>query len=549
MPETSTWTALRNTAFRRFWVASLISGSAIAAHGTAAFWVLSALGKSESTFFLSLMATLSSLPFSLFTLSAGAIADLVDRKKILFAVNLWQAAVAIGLAILGITHLLSAYVILASAFLFGVGFAFGSPAAASAIAEMVPAEDLPAANNLGGLQINIAGIVGPALGGILIPLIGANSVFAFNGLGFLFVFLAILKWKRARRQSQLPLESFFESFTTAIRYVRYTPGIKIILVRSALFSFFISIVSALMPVVGLQELHLEPANLGFLFTSMAIGSVISSIFIIPWARFRYSPQRLTTYADAALIVVFLLMATVRWSKMFLLVAAVAGVGWTLSSTELWVAGQLAMPDWARGRMNATIIMVSQAATALGSLVWGAAAATTGVFSTFLAASGIAIAVMVITRFPAFRLSIDFTTNLNLEPAPFTIFSNNLIQPHESQEGPLSITTEFQIDADRREEFFDLASEARLIYLRNGAYGWHLKEVLARPNSFQVEVIVPSWTQNLRKRERVTKNEMEILDKLYGLHRGLNPPEEWTSLDLDKEVLARANPQKSRESGR
>ena len=208
-----------------------------------------------------------------------------------------------------------------------------------------------------------------------------------------------------------------------------------------------------------------------------------------------------------------------------------------------------MPDWARGRMNATIIMVSQAATALGSLVWGAAAAITGVFSTFLAAFGLAVVVMIITRLPAFRLSIDFTTNLNLEPAPFTIFSNNLTQPHESQKGPLSIITEFEVDADRREEFLDLAGRARLIYLRNGAYGWHLKENLAQPNSFQVEVIVPSWTHNLRKRERVTKDEMEILNKLYGLHLGPNPPEEWTSLHLDREVLARANPQKSHESGR
>jgi MFS family permease len=538
MTETSTWTALRNPAFTRLWVANLISGSAIAAHGTAAFWVLSSLGKSDCTLLLSLMATLSSLPFSLFTLPAGAIADLIDRKKILCAVNLWQAAVATCLAVLGVTHLLSPYVILASAFLFGVGFAFGSPASSSVIAEMVPAEDLASANNLGGLQMNISGIVGPTLGGILIPLVGANFVFAANGVGFLLLFVAILQWKRARRQSQLPLENFFESFITAIRYVRYTPGIKIVLAQSALFSFFISIISALMPVVGLQVLHLEPANLGFLFTSMAIGSVITAIFIIPWARSRYSPQRLITYANASLIVVCVLMATIRWSHMFLVVAALAGVGWTLSSTELWVAGQRAMPDWARGRMNATIIMVSQAATATGSLVWGTSAATIGVVSTFLAATGFAIVVMSVTRLPAFRLSIDFTTDLNLEPAPVTIFSNSPSRLPEPEEGPLSITTAFEVDGDRREEFFDLAGRARLIYLRNGASGWHLKEDLARPNSFQIEVIVPSWTQNLRKRERVTKNEMEILDKLHRLHIGPNPPEEWTLLRLDKEVLAR-----------
>jgi len=537
MAKISTWTALRNPAFRRLWLANLISGSAIAAHGTAAFWVLSSLAKSESTLLLPLMATLSSLPFSLFTLPAGAIADLVDRKKMLSAVNLWQAAVAFGLAVLGVMHLLNPYIILASAFLFGVGFAFGSPASAAVIAEMVPAEDLPGANNLGGLQMNISGIVGPVLGGILIPIVGASFLFAFNGVGFLLVLVAILLWRRARPQSELPLESFFESFITAIRYVRYTPGIRIILARSALFSFFISIISALMPVVGLEELHLEPANLGFLFTSMAIGSVIASIFLIPWARSRFSPQRLTTYANASLIVVCLLMATVRWTKMFLVVAALAGIGWTLYSTELWIAGQRAMPEWARGRMNATIIMVSQAATALGSLVWGLSAANIGVVSTFLTAAGLALIVTIITRLPAYRLSIDFTEDLNLEPASATIFSNSPSRLPEPEEGPLSITTTFQVDPDRREEFFDLAGRARLIYLRNGACGWHLKEDLARANAFQIEVIVPSWTQNLRKRERLTKNEMEIVAKLHSLHLGPNPPEEYTSLRLDKEVLA------------
>jgi hypothetical protein len=123
--------------------------------------------------------------------------------------------------------------------------------------------------------------------------------------------------------------------------------------------------------------------------------------------------------------------------------------------------------------------------------WGTAAATAGVVAAFLAAAVLAIVAMVITRLPVFRLSIDFTTDLNLEPAPATIFPSSPSRLPEPQEGPLSITTEFLIDAGRRQEFFDLAGKARLIYLRNGAHGWHLKEDLARPNSLQIEVIVPS----------------------------------------------------------
>jgi hypothetical protein len=98
---------------------------------------------------------------------------------------------------------------------------------------------------LAGLQMDLSGIIGPLFAGLLIPLAGASFIFGVNGLGFLFMFLAFLQWKRVRAQSNLPLENFFESLTTAIRYVRYTPGIKILLARHSLFSFFIAIIPSL----------------------------------------------------------------------------------------------------------------------------------------------------------------------------------------------------------------------------------------------------------------------------------------------------------------
>ena len=99
MIKTSTWTALRNPVFKRLWVASLISGIWVAAHDTAATWMMNML--TPSPFFLSLMSTVASAPFFLFTLPAGALADMVDRKKLLCLVNLWLAIGAAGLAVLG----------------------------------------------------------------------------------------------------------------------------------------------------------------------------------------------------------------------------------------------------------------------------------------------------------------------------------------------------------------------------------------------------------------------------------------------------------------
>jgi MFS family permease len=538
--KTSTWTALRNPVFRRLWLAMVISGSCIAAHNTAVYWTLNSLG--ASTVLISLMATVSALPATLFTLPAGALADMLDRKKILLAVQLWHASIAIALAILWMAHLLNPYLILVSAFLFSAGFAFSSPAHSSVIAEMVSAEELGSAYTLAGLQMDVSGIVGPLLAGLLIPLAGVSFIFGANALGFLLMFLAILQWKRVQTPSNLPLENFFESLTTAIRYVRYTPGIKILLARHALFSFFIAIIPSLMPVVGLKELHLKASHLGYLFTSMAVGSVISGAFIIPWARARYSPQRITTFANLVLVLDCCLMALVHRPYVFLVVALLAGMGWTLSASELWVASQRAMPDWSRGRMNATIVMVGQGATAFGGAIWGLAAHDAGVVPTFLVGAGFAFVIMIIARVvPALRLSIDFTKSLTFEPAPFTVFSQSLDPTRlpAPQDGPVSITAEFQVDPNRRSECVELMRDARLIFLRNGAYRWHLYEDLNQPNKFRMEVVVPSWKQHLLQRERLTKNEKDVIDKLRSLRIDPNPPEEWISLSVEREVLKKS----------
>jgi MFS family permease len=278
MTRTSTWAALENPIFRELWIAALVSGTCVAAHDTAATWMLNML--SPSPFMISLLSTVASLPFFLFTLPAGALADLVDRKKLLCVVNLWLATAAAGLAILGWLHLLNPYVILASVFLIGIGFAVNAPAWTSSVSEVVSNAELPSAATLGGLQLNISGIIGPALGGLLVPIIGANFVFAVNAACFLVVILAVLRWKRTTTQSRTGLESFFGHFLAAVRYIRYAPGLQIVLARNALFALFISVIPALMPVVGLRALNLDPSQLGLLFASLGAGSVAGASFII-----------------------------------------------------------------------------------------------------------------------------------------------------------------------------------------------------------------------------------------------------------------------------
>src|ERR1700745_3224495 len=126
MNKNSTWTALQNPAFRKLWMATAISGTCVAAHDSPATWIINSF--TGSPFLLSLMSTLASLPFFLFTLPAGALADKVDRQKLVCFINLGLAAMALGLTVLGWLHLLNPYLILVSVFFIGVGFAFNAPA-------------------------------------------------------------------------------------------------------------------------------------------------------------------------------------------------------------------------------------------------------------------------------------------------------------------------------------------------------------------------------------------------------------------------------------
>jgi hypothetical protein len=208
-----------------------------------------------------------------------------------------------------------------------------------------------------------------------------------------------------------------------------------------LFSFFISIIPSLMPVVGLRELHLQASELGYLFTAMAVGSVISGSFIIPWARARYSPQRITTFANLLLLLTNCLMVLVHRPFVFLVVSALGGMGWTLSASELWVASQLGQRAHERDNDHGRT-----GATALGGIIWGVTANYFGVVPTFLGAAVFGLAIMIIVRVvPALQISIDFTKGLSFESAPVSIFSHRFDPGRlpAPKDGPVSITGEFK----------------------------------------------------------------------------------------------------------
>jgi MFS family permease len=161
--DTSIWSSLRNPTYRRLWLALVVSGCCVSAHEMAATWAMNSLG--APTLWLSMMSTAGTLPFFLFTLPAGALADLADRRRLLRIFNCWLAGSAGLLAFCSFLGGLTPAIILAGVFLLGIGFAFQAPVASASIPEIVGKDQLHSAIALGGIQMNLGGIIGPAIGG------------------------------------------------------------------------------------------------------------------------------------------------------------------------------------------------------------------------------------------------------------------------------------------------------------------------------------------------------------------------------------------------
>ncbi len=510
--NTSVWLALRNQVFFGLWVTSVISGVCVAAHDMAATWLMNASG--ASTFLLSLMATAASLPFFLFTFPAGALADLIDRRRLFIATYLWLGTAAGLLAVCSWLNLVNPFVILIAVFLLGTGFAFNAPVWACVVPEIVRKREIASAVTLGGVQMNLASIVGPALGSLLLPIVGARTVFSLNALAFFGAAWVVSRVYRPRRRPNPHLEHFLESFASGLRYVRYAPGIQIILTRDFLFGLFIAAVPGLIPVVALHHLKVGGNELGIVFTAMGIGSLLGATLVLPFARAKATPNGLTILSGILLVLVLILMALVNSFLMLLPVAALAGLSWTVSASELWIAGQRAMPDWARGRLNAAHMMASQGGVAVGAALWGVAAASFGLGETLLGGAIILTSSLVL----AIPLSINFAHRLDLGSSPLRAAHDFPLTPN-SEDGPVTVTSEFVIRPEERDEFLTLLKEIRLMFLRNGAFSYRVDEILEQPGTFRTEMRVSSWAEHVRQHARITKSDAELIARLRSMHSG------------------------------
>jgi MFS family permease len=491
-------------------VASNIGG---AMHDAAGGWTMTTL--THEPLLVALMQTASSLPLFLLAFPAGALADVVDRRRLLLLSQTWMMLVAAALGVVTLLGYLTPWVLLGCTFALGVGAAANAPAWQAILPELVPRADLPPAVALGSVSFNVARAVGPAIGGLLVAASGPGPVFLLNAISFLGVVFVLLRWNRTPIVGTLPPEDVIGAMRAGARYVRHHLPLRTVLVRSAVFVAFASAVWSLLPLVAKRQLELGAVGYGALLGCLGVGAVTGA-WLLPAVRQRLEVDRLMALATIAFAAATAAVAVVGIPVVAGAALVVAGMAWMANMSSINTAAQTSVSTWVRARALAVSLLVIQGGMALGALAWGTLANETMIETALLVSSGgLVLGLLVASRF---RFDVHEGLDHTLAPPiPMPDIQG------DDDDGPVLVTVEYRIDPARAPEFLDAMRGLGRVRRRDGAELWGVFRDATDPTRFVETFTVASWIEHVRQHGRMTVSDRELQSVVRGFHTGDEPP--------------------------
>lgn len=484
-------------------------------HDTAATWLMTSL--STSTLLVALMQTATSLPILFLALPAGALADIIDRRRLLIVSQTWMLAAAALLGVLTVAGVMTPWLLLFLTFVLGLGTALNTPAWQATTPDLVPRDELPAAVALGGMATNIARAVGPAIGGLLVAAIGSGGVFLLNACSFIAVVAVLRQWRSTPTESVMPAERVVGAMRAGVRYLRHAPAVHAVLIRCATFILGASAVWALLPVLAARELHMGAMGYGLLLGSLGVGAIVGGAVL---GRFRraHSSDHLVAGASVAYAAATLVLAWVRIVPVLCAALFVAGMAWMIAMPVFNIATQRASPDWARARMLSVYVLAFMGGMAVGSALWGVVATHAGISVALTAASGVLVVGLSATA--RFRLTV--WEGLDLSPSDH--WRDPVVSGAVSPEdGPVLITVEYRVASDDAEGFAAAMQRVGQLRRRDGSLTWGLYRDTADPERYLETFVSESWGEHMRQHARATMADRRIEAQARRLHMGDEPP--------------------------
>ena len=363
---------LHEPLFRSLWIAAVVSYTGTWMQNVGAGWLMTSL--TMSPLMVGLVQAASSIAVFLVVLPAGAIADVVDRRKLLLLTQLWMVLAAAALGVLTIAGLVTPALLLLFTFLMGFGAVLNDPAWQAITPEVVSRENFAAGIALNSAGFNVARAIGPALGGLVIYAAGSGIAFLLNAASFFGVIYFLYRWKCAPGRTSLSLKHTFDTMFDGLRHLRGSRNMHAVLVRSAVFSISGSALLALLPLISHP---FGSQGFGLLLAVFGVGALIGAT-IMPFLRRMMSVDALVATSTAVFAVTT--YAGGRWCG-FLpmsITLLIAGIAWIQILASLNVSAQTMAPHFLRARAISMYLLVLQGGFAVGAALWGAVAERSGV---------------------------------------------------------------------------------------------------------------------------------------------------------------------------
>jgi len=500
------WIAFRYPVFRNLWIATVVSNIGTWMSSAASAWLMTSLN--TDPFIVSLVQVANSLPLFLFALPAGALADVMDKRRLILLLEILITAFSAWFAALVALQLVTPTVLLWFVFLLATLGAIESPAWQAITPLLVPRAALSSAVASNSVGVNVSRVVGPAVTGFIIVSLGIAAPFWLDAFSNLGVIAVILRWRPPPKPAQtLPAERLSSAIRAGARYVRYNPRLRATLVRTVGFFLFASAYWALLPLLARTQLRGGPSLYGILLAAIGAGAVAGA-FILPRLKAQLGADKVVVAGEFGTALALLLFALAESAPLALLACVIAGVSWICVLATLNVSAQVALPDWVRGRGLAVYVAFFFGTVSVGSVLWGFVAQRTSLsVAHLLAAAGAILASGLTWRW---KLQTgpepDLTPSMHW-PAPV------VAEAVPNEVGPVLVTIEYRMPPEDRQAF--LAGLARVARerKRDGAYEWGVFEDTAHPGRMLETFLTDSWLEHLRQHGRVTNADRMVEDHL------------------------------------
>jgi len=392
--EDHPWAPLREPLFRELWIAALFSFTGTWIQNVASGWFMASL--TSSAIMVALVQAAMSLPVFLVAIPAGALADMLDRRRLLIFAQTWMMLVAFALATLAGLHLMGPALLLALTFLLGLGAVINDPAWQAIAPDVVSPQRFSSGIALNSVGYNIARAVGPSLGGLIIAIAGVPTAFALNGLSFLGVIFFLRRWKPAHTAELLPLNKLLHCIGEGWQHLQGSSQVKAVLVRTGMFTLFASALWALLP---LKAKPFGPIGYGVMLASFGIGAFFSS-WLLPALRTRLgSTNALIAFASVTFALALFALGETSSLVWLCAVLFIAGGCWILMLASLNISAQYMSPAGVRARSLSFYLFTLQGGMAAGSAIWGLVASARGIREAFsFSAAGLILGCATMFRF-------------------------------------------------------------------------------------------------------------------------------------------------------